>query len=79
VKRVSGLNLIIAWFIRSEASPTPWPPDDDGDGDGATAKSQLNTVRQHLKIVNPQIPNFADDLESRKAKTVAGVVDRCWL
>jgi len=39
VKRVSGLNLIIAWSIRFEASPTPRPPDDDGDGDGATAKS----------------------------------------
>jgi hypothetical protein len=38
VKCVSGLNLIIAWFIRFEASPTPRPPDDD-DGDGATAKS----------------------------------------
>jgi len=39
VKRVSGLNLIIAWFIRFEASPTPRPPDDDGDGYGVTAKS----------------------------------------
>jgi len=39
VKRVSGLNLIIAWSIRFEASPTPRPPDDDGDGDGAKAKS----------------------------------------
>jgi hypothetical protein len=39
MKLVSGLNLIIAWFIRFEASPTPRPPDNDGDGDGATAKS----------------------------------------
>jgi len=39
VNAVSGLNLIIAWFIRFESF---WPdtpaPDDDGDGDGATAK-----------------------------------------